>query len=83
MTEADLIYFIKVDNSIEYRWVDDNVLIFVDYYLIKEFMDMLGILFLTDRETKCILKDGYIAIWMKDICEYFDIDMKKVFRDGK
>lgn len=83
MKESDLINFISVANSVEYHWVDDNVIAFVDHFLIKEFMDILGHHFLTDEETQCVLKDGYIAIWMKDICEYFDIDMEKVFRNGK
>lgn len=83
MTESDLIYFISVTNTVEYHWVDDNVIIFVDHFLIKEFMDMLGHQFLMDTETECVLKDGYIAVWMKDICEYFNIDMEKVFRNGK
>lgn len=83
MTESDLVYFVSVTNTVEYHWHEDNVILFVDHFLIKEFMTLLGNQFLTDRETECVLKDGYIAVWMKDICDYFDIDMEKVFRNGK
>jgi glucose-6-phosphate 1-dehydrogenase len=81
MTESDLIYFILIDNHIEYNWVDDNVIIFIDHYLIKEFMDLVGDIYLTNGETESILKYGYIGVQMKEICEYFGIDMKKVFRN--
>lgn len=80
MTESDLIYFIRVNNAIEYKWIDDNVIVFIDHYLIKEFMDLLGDIYLTNGETNCVLKHGYISLWMKDICECFDIDMEKVFK---
>lgn len=80
MTAADLIYFIRVDNTIEYKWIDDNVIIFIDHYHIKEFMDLVGHIYLTNGDTNCILKDGYISLWMNDICEYFGIDMENVFR---
>lgn len=83
MTESDLIYFVSVTNTVEYHWDNGDVILFVNHYLIKEFMDLLGNGFLTDGERECVLKDGYIAIYMKDICEYFDINIDKVFRNGK
>ena len=78
MKEINLYKFIK-DNGIEYHWHDDNVIIFVAHYHIKELMDLLGHTYLTNGETKCTLKSGYICLWMKDICEDFDIEMKKIF----
>lgn len=80
MTESDLIYFVKVTNNVEYHWHDDDVIMLVDHFLLKEFMDLLGHKYLSDGETECVLKYGYVAIWMKDICEYFDIDIHKIFR---
>ena len=32
-----------------------------------------------DGGLECRLMDGYFAIWMKDICEYFGIELEDVF----
>jgi hypothetical protein len=78
MKEIDLLRFIQ-NNEIEYHWHDDNVIMFISHWDIKEFMDIIGHTHLTNGETPCMLRYGYIAIWMKDICGDFDIDMEKVF----
>ena len=78
MKELDLYKFVK-DKGIEYHWHDNDVIIFITHYHIKELMNLLGNRYLTDRETECILKDGYICLWMQDICDYHDIDMEKIF----
>lgn len=78
MTEIDLHKFYK-DNNLEYHWHDDDVILFVDHWSLDAFMVLLGHRYLTDGEIKVLLKDGYICVWMKDICEDFDIDIKKIF----
>ena len=79
MKEVDLLRFIT-QNEVEYHWTDDDVIMFVSHWNIKEFMmDLLGHQYLTDGEVQCILKYGYIGVWMKSICEYFDIELKSIF----
>jgi len=79
MKEVDLLRFI-IENNIEYHWHDDDVVMFVSHWNIKEFMmELLGYEYLTDSEVQCILKYGYIGVWMKSICEYFDIELKSIF----
>jgi hypothetical protein len=37
--------------------------------------------FTTDNELNCVLKDGYVCIWMQDICDYYGIEITNVFKE--
>jgi hypothetical protein len=82
MTELQLHKFI-VDHSIEFNWnlnkVNRDVIAFIDFYSIKSFAELLGTHILSEGGVKCRLKDGYLAIWMEDICEYHGILIENVF----
>lgn len=83
MTELTLYRYIK-DNSIEWHNEintdgDDDVIIFPYYFHLEEFTQLLSPCSFDDSGITCTLRDGYAAIWMKDICEYHGIDIKKVF----
>lgn len=81
-TALSLFKFIK-KHDIEYHWRDHNdvqdVIIFPRGGHIEEFTKILGAAYFDDGGIRCTLMDGYIAIWMGDICERFDIDMAEVF----
>lgn len=78
MTELGLYKYI-VDNNIEWHWIDDDVLIFPYYFQIKDFMDLLGVSAFDDDGVPCVMKSNYFAIYMKDICENYDIEISVVF----
>lgn len=81
MTELLLYKFIK-NNNIEHRWTpDDDVIVFINEYSFGEFLEMLdhNTNYLTDYGVRCVMKSKYLAIYMKDYCEYHDIKMENVF----
>lgn len=84
MKALDLYKYIK-DNDIEYRWENNNnerdVIIFPRMFEIEELNKLLPIYLYDDEGIECIMKEGYFAIWMFDICERCDIELKEIFGD--
>lgn len=85
MTESELYKFVEKSNS-EWHWEDNihkglfnEVYLFIHVYDITEFMLLLGTIFLTNTDTEVVIKDKYFVFKMEEICEYFDIEMEKVF----
>ena len=82
MTELELYKFIN-DNIIEWHIRDNDgtpdIIIFVYTFQIDEFYKLIKSSI--DEGIECRLMDGYFAFWMNDICDYYGIDMYKVF-DG-
>jgi len=83
MTELELYKFVE-KNAIEWHWHKnegkEDVIMFVPTYWIDAFI--LLVRSATDEDgIECTLKDGYLAFWMRDICEYFGIEMEKVFEE--
>jgi hypothetical protein len=75
--------FIK-DNNIEHRYEMNNgyedVIIFVNKYLIEEFMDIIGdTVGDWDDPYVAYVKDGYFAFWMGRLLEYNDIEFVDIF----
>ncbi len=82
MTELSLYKYIN-DNGIEWHRRDNDgtpdVIIFPYYFQIEDFKKMLSNSLFDDGGIECRMMDGYFAFWMKDICEYYDVDIDKVF----
>lgn len=82
MTDLDLYKFIN-NNSIEWHRQDNDgipdVLIFPYTFQLEEFSKLTKGFYNDDRGLTIHLKDGYAAIWMAEICDYFGIDIDKVF----
>ena len=82
MTELELYKYIT-ENSIEWHRQDNDgtpdVLIFPYYHQIEDFRKILSVRIFDDDGVACIMKDGYFAFWMSDICSHYGIDMDKVF----
>ena len=82
MKELELYKFIN-DNNVEWHWVNnegaDDVIILPNFYLLEDFMKLQSIVYLSEDGIPCFLKDGYIGMFMADICEYYGIEIENVF----
>lgn len=78
MTALELYKFVT-SNKCEYHWNEEDVLLFISIYDIKEFNEMLGASVLDEAGIVCNMKDGYFVFRMNDICEYFGIELLDVF----
>jgi len=81
MTELQLYKYIQ-DNAVEWHWNDNNgtpdVLIMPYAWHIQEFCKMIG-QYSIDREVMAFLKPAYVCVWMREICEFYDIELENVF----
>lgn len=82
MEALDLYKYISKGN-IEWRYNmngdQEDVIIFPPLYEIESFYQLLDPTIFDDNGISIIMKDGYFAIWMNDICEYYGIELEKVF----
>jgi hypothetical protein len=81
MTELELYKYIN-DNGIEWHRQDNDgtpdIIIFPYIFQLEEFCKLvMGY----ESEEGVILRlfGGYVAIWMQDLCDYYGIDIDKVF----
>ena len=80
MTELELYKFIK-DYNIEYHKIDDEVVIFLSFSELAEFVKLISYNYFDDAGEDIVLKKEFVCIKMKDICQYYDIELQKVFED--
>lgn len=82
MTELELYKFIN-DNSIEWHRQDNdgisNILIYPYTFQLEDFCNLVKDYDPDGRGLVIHLLNGYVAIWMKPLCDYFGIDIDKVF----
>jgi len=83
MKALDLYKFVT-DNDIEYSYAmngqTEDVLIFPYYNQVSDFAKMLPKCIFDDEGIVCNMKDGYLAIWMNNICDYCEIEVGEVFK---
>lgn len=79
MTELELYKFV-VNNKLEYHWVDNDVILFINFNILDDFTKLLGYGMFDEDGIACILKDTYICIWMFSICENSDIVLENIFK---
>lgn len=84
MTELELYRFIT-DHDIDWRGESNegaqDILIFPFIFQLEAFCQLIN-QYQTDESPLTIKvhpSSSYAAIWMRDICEYFGIDMENVF----
>ena len=82
MTELELYKFIN-ENCIEYHWHENNVFMFIPIYIIEEFATLFSESFFDESELKCTFRNDYFCFEMQDICDFYGMDMKKVFNEGR
>lgn len=70
-------------NNIEYHWHNDDVILMVNNHLLNDWNKLLGIHILDEDGLPCVMKDGYFCFEMKEICDFFEIEMKEVFDEDK
>lgn len=82
MTELELYKFIN-DNNIDWHKQDndgtEDVIVFPSFRQIDTFKKILPPCLFDEGGIECRMRDGYFAIWMKDICEYCGVELEKVF----
>ena len=80
MEEIDLYKFIT-ENNIEWRWQfnsdsnEEDVIIFPYTFQIEDFVKLIGHIDETGLEMS--LMDGYFAIWMGYVCDYYGINIER------
>lgn len=81
-TAIELYKFVK-DNRLDYNIFDHegqkDVLLFVNVIDIKDFMDLLGNSIFDEDGISCTMKKNYFCFWMKDICDYYGIELSEIF----
>lgn len=86
MTELDLYKFIN-ENDIEWHRQDNDgmpdILILPYIFQLEDFCKLIEYYDTDDGGLIVRLRNGYAGIWMKEICEYYGIDINNVFKEEK
>ena len=87
MTELQLHKFIN-DHNVEWHRRDNegtpDIIIFPYVWYLEDFCEIVKDYKIDDGGLEIRLVNNYVAIWMNDLCEHYDIDIDKVFvRDGR
>jgi len=77
MTELQLYKFIK-NNNVSLRWYEDQLLCFLDGWLICEFCQLLGPTSFDDDGIPCHLKDRYITFNLSEVCDSYGIEPENI-----
>ena len=84
MTELQLHKFIT-ENEIEHHQYEHlgqlDIIVMIDFDKIKEFTSILDASLFDDEGIDIILKQGYVCVWMQEICDYYGVNMYSVFED--
>jgi hypothetical protein len=78
MKTIDLYKFIT-EHNIEYHWHGNDVILMPDFDQAKEFNKLLPLSIFDDSGIECIMKYGYLCIYMERICSYCDIELIDIF----
>jgi hypothetical protein len=82
MTELQLYKFVTDENIEWHRELNDgnsDVVMFPKFDQLSELCKIFSTSILDDEGLNVILKDGYIAIWMDEVCEYHGVRLENVF----
>jgi hypothetical protein len=82
MTELELYKFIN-DNQIQVEWIGTELIIWIPFYLIKDFTELIGYSYLAECGIEVNLQFDCIAFNIVDLCEYFDINPESIEPKGK
>lgn len=78
MTAIELYKFTR-ENKLEWHWYDEDVILFIPNYDLDDWNKLLGHGITDEDGLECVMRDGYFCFCMKDICEYFGIDINEIF----
>jgi len=80
MKATDLLRFV-LEETIEYNWHNDDVIMFLPIYQIEDFQKVLNCESVYDDSgIECYMKNGYLAIEMKYVVDYFGFNLEDIFR---
>lgn len=88
MTELQLFKFIT-ENHVEWHEYENedvgtkDVMIMPSFGQLEELNEILPSCIFDDGGIPATLKDGYICVWMRNICDYSGIEMENVFEGFK
>ncbi len=83
MNALKLYKFIQ-ENYIEWHWRENDVIIFVEARKLEKWFKLIAGHSLLDEDgIECTMKDGYLCIYMRNICEYSEIELEEVFDKSK
>lgn len=70
--------------DLEYHYTYDSkdVILFIDIDDLKKFIDCLTNHFKIEEGFDCKIKENFICIPMKDILDYYNIELKEIFPFG-
>jgi len=82
MTELKLYKFLN-DHELEYHWQDyekkdAEFLVWIPFYLLEEFTQMIGYNYLSEGGIEVLLQESCIALDIVDIAEYHDIELENI-----
>lgn len=83
MTELQFYRFITENNIEWHRNNDDSIYVFIEFHNLNEFHTFLCSGIFDEEGIVCNIKDGYIAIDIVPILEYYDIEVENVFKKGE
>lgn len=84
MTANELRKYIQ-ENTFEWGWYknpdtkDEHVLLLLYIFQLERFTKLLSPSLFDDGGIDIKLLDGYVAIWMNDICSYYGIELEDIF----
>ena len=82
MTALELYKYIT-ENKIEYKWEDNDgeqdVLLMPLICEVEGLLKLFSENYFSDGGINVVLFKGYLAIWMKDICSYYGIELDDIF----
>jgi hypothetical protein len=78
MTELQLYKFLR-DNDVEMQWHENELMCYLDAWIIGEFCNLADQTLFDDEHIRCWLKKGYISFDLCYICEHYDIEPENIF----
>lgn len=85
MNALKLYKFIQ-ENSIEWHWDEhkNDVIIFIMSNDLNDWFELMnGHCLLKEDGINCVMREGYLCVWMRDICQYKEIELEEVFDKSK
>jgi hypothetical protein len=82
MNATDLLRFV-IEKELEYRWYNDDVILFVETFNIQEFNKLFSPTSFDDGGIECYMKDGYFCFEMQEILDPYGIELTDIFRSKK
>ncbi len=77
MTALQLYKFIN-KNSVAIDWREEELVIWIPFIHLEEFVNLLGSSYLSDGGTDINLQNNCVALDIVPLCEYFDIEPNEI-----